>query len=370
MFLTRNICFTCAYAVAWLAISCLAVCAQDLPAWQPYREVVRPAAKSTEVPAQYLETQYLEPAAIPSQVVTDVISDFDLNALQTNCCDDPFSHGYLPSEQLVEVPTFDPVLVSRVGSNSWQMELLPSGVIWQSYLAGTKEPRISGTIFQETGDDLSLFDITLGGRTSLWRYGYQQAGRPQGWELQLEGAGMLRLNLDRNWDLEAVDFRFGVPLIYAEGNRQWKFAYYHLSSHLGDEFLVRNPTFMRLNFSRDTLVAAYSIFPRPAWRWYAEAGWAFYANEGTEPWEFQFGFDFAQPGPTGSRGTPFVAVNGHLREEVNFGGNLVAQAGWLWRGRSGRVVRTGLHYFNGKSNQFEFFNQFEQQIGWGLWQEY
>ena len=63
-------------------------------------------------------------------------------------------------------------------------------------------------------------------------------------------------------------------------------------------------------------------------------------------------------------------MNGHLREEVDFGGNLVVQAGWLWRGQSGRVLRTGLHYYNGKSNQFQFFNTFEQQVGLGIWQEF
>ena len=124
------------------------------------------------------------------------------------------------------------------------------------------------------------------------------------------------------------------------------------------------------NFSRDVLVAAVSFFPLPAWRWYAEAGWAFYYDGGTRPWEFQFGVDYAQPGPTGTRGTPFLAVNGHLREEVNFGGNLAAQAGWLWRGKGGRVLRTGLHYYNGKSNQFQFFNNFEHQVGIGIWQDF
>jgi len=205
----------------------------------------------------------------------------------------------------------------------------------------------------------------------LLRFGTVKQGRPEGWELQIEGASILRLNLDENWDLEAVDFRFGVPIIYGRGKSQWKFSYYHLSAHLGDERILRTMSpDERINFSRDTLVLAYSYFPLPAWRWYAEAGWAFYADEGSEPWEFQFGFDYAQPGPTGSRGTPFLAINAHLREEVDFGGNLVAQAGWLWRGQSGRVLRTGLHYYNGKSSQFEFFDQFEQQVGLGLWYDY
>ena len=35
-------------------------------------------------------------------------------------------------------------------------------------------------------------------------------------------------------------------------------------------------------------------------------GWAFYANEGADPWEFQFGLDYSQPGPTGAMGTPVL----------------------------------------------------------------
>jgi len=362
--LYKNCCLI-VIGTAWLSGACRGICADGLPDWQPYREVISPQ----KIPAT-VAAQYMADAPPFTEVPVDAISDMELNELRSSCCNDQFDQPTLAGEQYFELPYVDPVLAPIANSQVWTTELLPVDVIWHSYWAGSKEPRISGTVFQETGDDLSLFDITLGGRTSVWRYGYRQAGRPQGWELQLEGAGMLRLNLDQNWDLEAADFRFGVPLIYAAGNLQWKFSYYHLSSHLGDEFFVRNLGFQRINFSRDTLVTAVSFSPLPAWRWYAEAGWAFYADEGTDPWEFQFGLDFAQPGATGRRGTPFVALNAHLREEVNFGGNLVAQAGWLWRGASGRIIRTGLHYFNGKSNQFEFFNNSEQHIGWGLWQEY
>ncbi len=76
------------------------------------------------------------------------------------------------------------------------------------------------------------------------------------------------------------------------------------------------------------------------------------------------------PRADGRRGTPFFAINGHLREEHNFGGNVVFQAGWLWRGNRTRTLRAGFHYYNGKSNQFEFFDNFEEQIGGGLWCEF
>jgi len=312
---------------------------QEETAWQPY-----PNGMSQTV------------------IVSDAISDFDLDLLAQSR-DDSFQPSYSMEPYFAGAPIANPQVRT--------FEMLPDGVIWHSYWAGAKEPRLAGTVFEETNTNVSLLDVSLGGRSSLFRYGNTVDGRLQGWELQIEGAGMLRLNLDENWDLEAVDFRFGVPIIYAQGDFQWKFSYYHLSSHLGDENIIRTGNLaQRINYSRDTLVAAVSYFPLPAWRWYAETGWAFYSDGGSDPWEFQFGLDYAQPGPTGRRGTPFAAINGHLRQEVDFGGNLVVQAGWLWRGNTGRVLRTGLHYYNGKSNQFEFFNNFEQQIGVGLWHDY
>jgi len=42
----------------------------------------------------------------------------------------------------------------------------------------------------------------------------------------------------------ATDFRFGVPLTYGEGPWRTKFGFYHLSSHVGDEYLLKNPTSM------------------------------------------------------------------------------------------------------------------------------
>jgi hypothetical protein len=90
-----------------------------------------------------------------------------------------------------------------------------------------------------------------------------------------------------------------------------------------------------------------------------------------EPWEVQFGVDYAPAYVTGLRGAPFFAVNGHLREEVNWGGNFTVQVGWAWRSdESARLLRVGLHYFNGESSQYSFFDHFEQIIGAGAWYDY
>src|SRR5690606_26754469 len=148
----------------------------------------------------------------------------------------------------------------------------------------------------------------------------------------IEGAAFPRLDLEDNRDLISADFRFGMPLTFGYGRLQTKFAYYHLSSHLGDEYLEKNPTAVRINYSRDVFVLGASYDLTDSLRIYSEVGWAFYTSGGSEPWEAQFGIDYSSPYPTGFRGAPFFAVNGRIREEVDWGGNITAQVGWQWRG--------------------------------------
>lgn len=260
------------------------------------------------------------------------------------------------------------------GSDTWGWRLLPAGLVWKAYLAGRKESRFASTWANESmAHDLwqgGLWDITLGGRAGILRYGSSDEFRPEGFQVDIEGAGFPRLDLDHERELVSADFRFGVPFTFARNGWEYKFGYYHLSSHLGDEFLVRNPGYMRINYSRDVLVAAVAYRPTDTLRLYAEAGYAFY-DDVSEPWEFQFGVDYAPGAPTGCRGAPFAAFNGHLRQELDFSGNAVVQAGWAWRGGGpGHLFRVGVEYVNGKSTQFEFFNRNEEQIGAAMWFDY
>src|SRR3989304_2688691 len=83
----------------------------------------------------------------------------------------------------------------------------------------------------------------------------------------------------------------------------------------------------------------------PACRLYGEFDWAFHNSGGADPIAFQFGNELSHPGPTGLHGTPFVAVNGRMRQEVDYGGDVTVQSGWLWRGDTGKVFRLGGHYY-------------------------
>jgi hypothetical protein len=253
----------------------------------------------------------------------------------------------------------------------WCWQVLPGGLMYRSYLAGTREPRMGSQLAYVSGHGW-VWDATAGARVGLIRFGTPDDGWPEGWQLDLEGAAFPRLDLENERDLVSADFRVGAPITYRRGRWETKFGYYHLSSHLGDEYMIRHQESIatRDNYDRETLVAGVGFRPVPAIRLYTEAGYAFSRGGLTRPWEFQFGTEYSPIEPVGGHGAPFLALNGHLRQENDFGGNFVVQSGWQWRGRTGQLLRTGVQYFNGKSDQGQFINDFEQQIGMGLWYDF
>ncbi len=136
----------------------------------------------------------------------------------------------------------------------WCWQLLPNNLIYTSYLAGPKEPRLATVWYDDTGPSPIpgrggeqngwLWDSTLGGRVSVLRYGSNTELHPQGFEMQLEGAAFVRLDPGDDRDLRSADYRFGIPLVYGIGRWQTKLAYYHNSAHIGDEFLIKYNNFV------------------------------------------------------------------------------------------------------------------------------
>jgi hypothetical protein len=254
-------------------------------------------------------------------------------------------------------------------SLDWGCHILPEGLIYRSYLAGPKESRLSTQVVR-IPEDSWLWDNTLGARIGLLRIGTADPIRPRGFEVDVEASAQARLDLLEHIDVRSVDFRVGLPLTWGNDRHQWKFAYYHVSSHLVDEFLLKNPTFPVFFQARDTLVLGYSYYLTDPLRVYAEAGWAFHSTA-SQPWELQFGLDYAPRGPTGWHGAPFVALNGYLRQELDYSGGFTFQAGWAWRAdASARLLRLGLQYYNGASPHYAFLPFHEQQIGVGVWYDF
>ncbi len=252
----------------------------------------------------------------------------------------------------------------------WCHQVLPQGLLYRSYVAGEKESRFSSAWLSEKDRGL-IWDASLGGRVGLWRYGTPGSIFANGWQVDMEGAALVRLDLDDQQDVDSTDYRFGIPITYRNGPTAYKFGYYHISSHVGDEWMIKYPTFERINYVRESAILGVSHHLNPETRVYGEVGYAVKRSGGAEPLELQFGAEYSPVVPTGRRPVPFAAVNIHLREEVDWGGSINTLAGYQWRGaQTNHVLRLGLQYFNGKSSQYSFFRWHEELIGFGMWFDY
>ncbi|NQT13539.1 MAG: DUF1207 domain-containing protein [Planctomycetes bacterium] len=300
----------------------------------------------------------------------------DRNVMRVAAFGPPTSVAYLnpPDDGPLGVPPgelFADDVPLRARDDGWTLQVMPAGLLYRSYMAGAKEPRFAG-YWNHDKNLGQIWDTALGGRLGLFRYGTGCADHPEGFQVDMEGGAQARLDpQEKSTMLLSVDFRLGIPITYAKGRWQFKTGYYHVSCHLGDEFLQAFPDAPRIDYSRDAILLGAGYFWTERLRLYGETARAITPHGGAKPWEFQFGADWAPGHDTGILGSPFAAVNVHLREEVDFGGNFVVQAGWAWRRcPRGSCYRIGFEYFNGKSDQYEYFDRTEERLGWGIWVDF
>lgn len=315
-----------------------------------------------------------------SQVICVFTCAVALAALPSLCAQETRAntagHSFFDDERTGVEPLFGPVQAAYVNSSVPQphrtgTEVLPDGLLYRSYIAAPNEPRFSSVGSYDLSKKSWRWDASLGGRVGLFRQNEPNFLNLDAWQIDLEGAAMPRLNPHLHMDVESVDYRFGLLWTGKKGNVAFKFGYFHMSSHVGDEYLLKNPTFQRINFVRESLVLGSSVQATPEFRYYGEVAWANSVKGGAKPWQFQLGAEYSAIAERPTRGAPFSAVNVHLREEVDFAAGVTAMTGWQWKGpESGRTMRVGLQYYNGPSNQYEFFRRYDNQLGMGVWFDY
>ena len=287
---------------------------------------------------------------------------------------------YAPLDELMpQTASPSPMTTPQVFSNApapwgsdfgWQV--LPQGLMYKSYIAGEKEPRMQFTSSYETRSKQRVWDAVLGGRVGLLRYGSFGSINPQGFQLDLEGAVFARvLPEEASTMLVGSDYRVGMIGTNKFNRTALKYGYYHISSHIGDEFLLANPTFNRVNYARDSVIAGVTQDLDYATQVYGEIAYALGKEGGAEPLEFQFGAQYLPVARSSLRGAPFVAANYHIREDFNFQGGFNTVAGWGWQGLQTRHrLRIGMQYYNGPSLQYQFLDRIENLYGGGIWLDY
>ncbi len=142
-------------------------------------------------------------------------------------------------------------------------EPLPEGFLFEPLLADPKRPRffVSALHARIRDRETTVGAVAYGGRYGLVRWPRDRDR--DGWQLSLAGAVFAQFDLEApSYDLINTDYTIGLPLTYRRGPNSLRLRVYHQSSHLGDEYLLRNePERVNLSYEALELILSRDLGP-------------------------------------------------------------------------------------------------------------
>lgn len=160
------------------------------------------------------------------------------------------------------------------------------------------------------------------------------------------------------------DFKVSIPVSLTTGNWTMQLSIYHISCHAGDEIIVNNPGFQRLNVSREVVDYYFIYNPMKVFKLYAGAAVLtrsdisydlkrFYIEYGMECRPI----DTFQSDSRQLFMTPFIAFNIRHNQFNNWGANLTVSLGIEFNNKNttnNSVYRLFGEYYYGNSLEGQF----------------
>jgi hypothetical protein len=148
--------------------------------------------------------------------------------------------------------------------------IFPDDHIFTALVADPKEPStfmsfLRGkfrTLDDPSGEEASIAAIGVGDSFGLVRFGGPSPG--DGFQLDVIGAIFAQFDIgSSSTDLINADYIIGLPVSFRRGAFSIRTKLYHQSSHLGDEFLLRDTGIDRENLSFESLEVIASLEAGP-----------------------------------------------------------------------------------------------------------
>jgi hypothetical protein len=252
----------------------------------------------------------------------------------------------------------------------------PQDQIFCPIIADPKDPRSFASLLRGTfpsiekpsGKGTTIASVGLGDSFGLVRWGGPKAGEG----VQLDVVGSIFAQFDLNSasnDLINADYIIGLPLTIRRDGFSVRVRVYHQSSHLGDEYLLRNSEIQRENLSFESLelLASQEIGPL---RLYGGGERIFRRDPDTvEPKLLHAGAELR----TGRAG-PVQLVGGvdlKTTEQHNWSQAVSGRVGFeiartLAGGHPVRLVTIMLELYKGPSPYGQFFQEDISYVGAGI----
>lgn len=173
-----------------------------------------------------------------------------------------------------------------------------------------------------------------------------------------------------------TDYLVGIPLTYAFNKWSFRARVYHISGHIGDEFMVDNPIYFhkRRNPSFEALDFISSYQLSSGLRVYGGPGWVFSSDDSfpLKPFYIMWGTEVRLFGQKlyyhRLYGTPFFAAHMENWQQHGWDIDMTFKLGYEISKLQGvgRKMRVYTQYHQGYSYEGQFFNRHVKYIEFGL----
>ena len=143
------------------------------------------------------------------------------------------------------------------------------GLLFKPFIADPRQVTYSvGWRFNDDALTKNVIPISFGDNLSIYRW---CCVAPWGGQMQFDIEGALWAVFDpctESAPLMNADYYVGIPISYAFERLAFRLRFYHISSHIGDEFLLNHPDFDRRNPSAEYLDVYVSYYLTDELRFY------------------------------------------------------------------------------------------------------
>ena len=248
----------------------------------------------------------------------------------------------------------------------FELGFLPGGHLFEPLVADPRWPRFSMGYRYFTDDAKNVASATFGETIAL----YRARGTGGFGEVGFQAGVFSIFDLDApSSDLVNSDFFAALQATYRTDAFSSMFRIFHQSSHLGDEFLLRNRV-NRVNLSFEGVDLKLSYRPLDWLRLYGGGGYLFDLDPpGIKPWTTQAGIELQTPWRFWKDSTRFVtALDLQNRQENSWGTEISVRGGFQFERPLSFMRRISLlfEYYNGHSPNGQFFDTKIEYFGPGL----
>jgi hypothetical protein len=250
-----------------------------------------------------------------------------------------------------------------------ELGLLPSGELFRPLIADPRWPHTS-VAYQRYFGDGELRQVgaaSFGESFAVWRGAFSDGSR---WELGLQGGVFSIFDLEaESFDLINADYMAGLTGTYQRGDFAALLRAYHQSSHLGDEFLLRD-TVQRVNLSYEVVDALLSYEFARVVRVYGGGGYIVHRDPSDlAPGLVEAGVELVSP-YTLAEGVlrPLAGLDLKWAEESGWETDVSTRAGLQVENPALRSLRIQLlaEYYRGRSPNGQFFARDVEYAGFGI----